>query len=52
MHKAILKKDQLEADLKTLLGIEDPNSSQQEKIDRIQVVLTWINNYIETCKNL
>lgn len=46
MCKILEKKAALEADLETLLGIENPSTSQSEKIERINVVLGYIQHCI------
>lgn len=52
MCQILEKKAALEADLETLLGIEDPNVSQSEKIERIKIILNHIQNYLNTCREL
>jgi len=50
MDKALKKKLALEADLRTLLGIENPTIDQSEKIDRLSIILEYLRDYINKCQ--
>ena len=47
MYKTMMKKADLESQLKKLKGIENPNMCEIEKISRIETILKWIDGYLD-----